>query len=174
MDRASRGIAAAVISLEGVAKGKPLVPETLPLTIENHTCRFSPRVNASVVGSVLEIFNTDPILHNTHLRQGNRLGPTVINVAQPAGTKVIRKPMREVGFLDVRCDAHTFMKASIHVFEHPYFSVTDRAGQFELTQVPPGTYRLRIWHEMLGSREKAITVPPTGPISVDLELSLEE
>ena len=173
VEHASRGISGVVISLEGVAKGKPVVPENLPLTFENRTCRFIPRVSVAVVGSVLEIVNSDPILHNTHVRLGNRFGPTVINVAQPAGTRVIRKPIREVGFLDVRCDAHTFMRASIPVFEHPYFVVTDRAGRFELTQVPPGTYRLRIWHETLGSREKAITIPATGPVTVDLELGPE-
>lgn len=176
LDRASRGIKAVVISLEGIEKGKPPYPTTAILSVgfENNNCRFVPRATGTVVGSLLEIKNVDPILHNTHIRKDNRFGPTVLNVAQPAGAKVIQKPLRQVGFLDVRCDAHTFMRAAVHVFEHPYFTVTDESGRFELTQVPPGSYRLRIWHETLGSREKAITVPATGPVTIDLELSTED
>lgn len=174
VERASGGIGGVVISLEGIDRGKPLVPDKTVVTFENRTCRFVPRTNAAVVGSTLEILNSDPILHNTHIRIDNRLGPTVINVVQPVGTDVIRKSLRTVGFLDIRCDAHTFMRASIHVFEHPYFAVTDSPGRFEMAQVPPGTYRLRMWHEALGARTKTITVPSTGSLTVDLGLSSEE
>lgn len=174
VERASGGIEGVVISLEGIDRGKPLLPDKTGITFENRNCRFVPRTNATVVGSTLEILNSDPILHNTHIRIDNRLGPTVINVVQPAGTDVIRKSLRTAGFLDIRCDAHTFMRASIHVFEHPYFTVTDGTGRFEMAQVPPGTYRLRMWHEALGARTKTITVPSTGSLTVDVGLSREE
>ena len=173
VDRASHGVAAVVISLEGVTKGKPLSKE-LNMVLENRACRFVSRVSATTVGSTLEIRNTDSILHNTHVRRENKLGPTVINVAQPVGTSAILKPLHVVGFMDVRCDAHTFMRAAIHVFEHPYFAVTDQAGRYELPQVPPGSYRLRMWHEAVGVRTKNITVPATGSLTVDLELNPEE
>jgi hypothetical protein len=52
--------------------------------------------------------------------------------------------------------------------------VTDSTGRFEMAQVPPGTYRLRMWHEALGTRTKTITVPSAGPLTVDLGLSPEE
>ncbi|MDN5940341.1 MAG: hypothetical protein L0H94_00540 [Nitrospira sp.] len=174
VERASGGIGEVVVSLEGIDRGKPLIPDKAVITFENRTCRFLPRTNVAVVGSTLEIVNSDPILHNTHIRIDNRLGPTVINVVQPVGTDVIRKSLRTVGFLDIRCDAHTFMRASIHVFEHPYFAVTDSLGRFEMAQVPPGTYRLRMWHETLGVRTKTITVPSTGSLTVELGFSSEE
>ena len=173
VDGGSRSIVGVVVSLEGVAKGKPFTKDEV-LVFENHTCRFRPRVSAVSAGSQLEIINTDPIMHNTHIRKDDRFGSTVLNVAQPAGAKVIRKPLLEVGALDIRCDAHPFMYASIHVFEHPYFVVTDEAGQFQLTQVPPGKYRLKMWHEALGYRESLLVVPAKGPVTVDLELRPEE
>ena len=174
VDRASRGLEGVVISLEGIEKGKPLLPDETIITFENRTCRFVPRTNATVVGSMLEIRNNDPILHNTHIRVDDRSGPTVINVVQPAGAGVIRKLLRTVGFFDIRCDAHTFMRASIHTFDHPYFAVSDHVGRYEMTQVPPGSYRVRLWHEALGVRTKTITVPATGSLAVDLELSPED
>ena len=93
-----------------------------------------------------------------------------MNVAQPVDAPVIEKDLGETGLLDVRCDAHTFMRASIHVFEHPYFAVTDKTGRFELTGVPPGKFRLWLWHERLGAQERSLTIPQSGGISVDLEM----
>ena len=168
VDRPSNGIAAVVVSLEGVTVGKPL-PEERPLTLENRACRFVPHVKAVQVGSQLEISNADPVLHNTHIRKE---GATFLNVALPSGGRTIRKPMTDPGRLDVRCDAHRFMQATIHIFAHPYFTVTDQAGKFELSQVPPGTYTLRVWHETLGLMEKTVTVPAQGQAVVNLELEL--
>jgi len=166
VDRASGGIAAVVVSLEGVARGKAL-PDERRMALDNRACRFSPHVKAVPTGSTLEISNADPVLHNTHIRKS---GDTFLNVALPPGGKTIRKPLASAGRLDVRCDAHRFMQATIHVFDHPYFAVTDAAGRFELTQVPLGVYRLRVWHETLGMREKSVTVPATGRTVVNLEL----
>jgi len=170
----SRGLSGVVISLEGIGRGKPSILENIVIAFENQTCRFVPRVNAAVIGSQMEIRNMDPILHNTHIRQGDRFGPTVINVAQPAGSKVIRKPLRVAGLLDIRCDAHTFMSASMHVFDHPYFAVTNGRGEFEMTNVPAGNYRLRLWHETVGTRTKTITVNSIDPLALDLEMGPEE
>ena len=173
VDQGSRGVAAVVVNLEGVSKGKPFHDDST-LVLENRACRFFHRTNAVTVGSTLEIRNTDPVLHNTHIRKDTRLGSTLINVSQPVGTKAILKPLSVPGMFDTRCDAHPFMVGSIHVFEHPYFSVTDETGSFEITKVPPGTYQLRIWHERLGVREKTIKVLSGASLTVDLSLDGEE
>jgi hypothetical protein len=173
IDKGSRGITDVVVSVEGVTKGKPL-PDTSALVLENRACRFFHRTNATPVGSTLEIRNTDPILHNTHIRRDTRMGPTLINVSQPVGTKAILKPLLVPGLFDTRCDAHPFMAGSIHVFGHPYFAITDGTGNFEISQVPPGTYQLRIWHERFGVKEKTIKVLGTASLTVDLSFEGEE
>lgn len=173
LDPGTHGVENVVVSLEGITKGKPVMPRKEVITFENRTCKFIPRVNATNAESTLEIKNADPILHNTHVRHDDRSGPTVINVVQPAGTSVIRRPLRTTGLLDIRCDAHPFMRAAFHVFEHPYFAVTDGAGRFELAEVPPGTYTLRTWHETLGTRRRTLTVSPAGPVTLDLEIAQE-
>ena len=173
VDQGTHGITDVVVSLEGVTKGKPF-SEDSTLILENRACRFFHRANAAPVGSTLEIRNTDPILHNTHIRKDTRMGPTLINVSQPVGTKAILKPLSVPGFFDTRCDAHPFMVGSVHVFEHPYFTVTDETGNFEISKVPPGTYQLRVWHERLGVREKTIKVQGSASLTVDLSLEGEE
>jgi len=34
-----------------------------------------------------------------------------------------------------------------HGNEHPYYALTDINGNFSLENVPPGTYKLKMWHE---------------------------
>jgi len=173
VDQASRGIAAVVVSLEGVTKGKPY-PKGQSLVMQNLSCRFHQRANATIVGNQLEIVNKDPIMHNTHIRRETKFGSTLINVVQPVGTKPITRELQQPDFLDVRCDAHPFMHASIHVFEHPYYAVTDEAGVFELPQVPPGTYQLHLWHELLGTQQETINIPAKGDsVTVNLEMAAE-
>lgn len=160
-----------VVSLEGVTHGKPMHYDHT-IVIESRNCRFVPRVNAAVLGTLLAIQSTDPIMHNTHVRTHGRFGETVLNVLQPAGARGVQRRLTTEGSLDVRCDIHPFMRASIHVFGHPYFTVSDASGKFELTQVPPGTYRLVMWHEVLGMREQPITVPAEGAVMLEIELGV--
>ena len=171
-DPSIKGLINAVVSLVGVERGKPLIPSESPLIleIESKKCRFFPHVSAAVVGTTLEIRNLDPILHNLHVRRDTRFGPTVMNVIQPAGTRSVYKSFSEAGFLDVRCDVHPFMSAFIDVFDHPYFAVTDLTGSFAMTKVPPGQYKLQIWHEQFGTSERTITVLPGENVTFEIEI----
>ncbi|MDN5940343.1 MAG: carboxypeptidase regulatory-like domain-containing protein [Nitrospira sp.] len=172
VDPSTKGFDNAVVSLVGVERGKPLIPGESPLIleIESKKCRFSPHVSAVAVGTILEVRNLDPILHNLHVRRDTRFGPTVMNFIQPAGTRSVQKPFSETGFLDVRCDVHAFMSAFVHVFDHPYFARTDTTGSFVMTKVPPGLYKLRIWHEQFGTQERTVTVPSGENVTLEMEI----
>ena len=167
----SKGIEGVIVSLEGVTKGKPLGKQET-VVLENRGCRFVPSVATTVVGSTLEVQNTDPVLHTTHARLDSRFGASVWNVVQPEGAAAVSKPLPRNALIDVRCDLHPNMKAFVLVFNHPYFTITDAEGNFELGKVPPGTYQLRAWHARLGSREKPIAVPSQGVLTADVTIDL--
>jgi hypothetical protein len=74
----------------------------------------------------------------------------------------------------VTCDVHSWMEAWIVVTEHPYCVASDEKGAFELTDVPPGTYTLRLWHESLGEAEQQVTVKPNAESRVEFTLRATE
>ena len=54
------------------------------------------------------------------------------------------------------------MSGVIVVAEHRYYTLTNEQGEFTLSNVPPGTYELVIWHESLRRTSQPITVRPEG------------
>ena len=54
------------------------------------------------------------------------------------------------------------MLGFIHVFDHPYYAVTNEQGTFSIPDLPAGNYVLTAWHEDGGIKSQEITVPESG------------
>ena len=160
---AKRGLANVVVWLEGIKAGKPLARDEGVMVNEN--CRFLPHVQSLDIGSKVRIENQDPILHNTHaIYRDQKI--TAFNIGMPRKGQIARKRVRRPGVLRVQCDSgHTWMRAWIHVFAHPYHTVTDDRGRFEIKDIPPGQYTLHFWHERSGRQSKTITVDAAKTIA---------
>lgn len=147
-----------IVAVEDVQKGKA-APKT-DITIDNKKCRFEPLVDVAYKGANFVIKNSDPMLHNTNLGivvQDDKRS-AVYNLALPKKDQVITKPIRRSGFHQVKCDAHSWMRAFVYVSEHPYVAVTDASGNFDIKDLPPGKYKVRIWHEGFGEVTKNVEV----------------
>jgi plastocyanin len=156
----------AVVSLEGIKSGKPIAYDQ-PVKFDNEKCAFIPHVLSASLGQKLEIHNSDPFLHDAHAFLGSR---TLFNVAIPKGRTATRS-LVDAGLVHINCNVrHTWMHAYVYVADNPYHAVTDSAGQFRITDIPPGKYTLRVWHEMLGNSEREVTVEAGGSVAVDIEL----
>ena len=71
------------------------------------------------------------------------------------------------GIVRVFCNIHPTMSAIIAVLPTPWYVLTKPAGDFQISNVPPGEYSLRIFYERalpdnLKFLEHRITVPETG------------
>lgn len=158
-----RGLRYAVVTLEGISKGKAVEKETVH-ELDNIKCRFSPHVQAASVGQFLLFKNSDPILHTAHALFTN--DQPEFNIGLYPG-RTSRKPLIAAGLVKIRCEVHPWMAAYIVVTEHPYHAVSDIYGEYELRDVPPGVYQLKVWHERLGTQEKRIEVKPAAMQKID-------
>jgi len=157
------------VFLKGVEKGKANPSGTI--TLMNTHCMFDPRVQGSSVGQQIKIASDDPILHNTH-PQNNDTSATIYNIALPFKGFSVTKPLPTTPeLIRVKCDAHEWMRAWIWEFDNPYYATTDADGHFEIKDVPPGTYTVVAWHEVMGQKDASATVAAGKPVTVDFSFT---
>jgi hypothetical protein len=176
-----------VVWIEGIKKGKALPEKDVHVTIRN--CRAEPLVSVGFVGRKFVLINDDDILHTIQLKLGLEYqkhvssrplknGATIYNIALPLKGLAIKKPIKEyhryskeTGFIRITSNTHTWIRGYVFVFDHPYAAVTDGNGAFEIKDIPPGEYLLKIWHEGFGMTERRITVKPGESKRIEIDLS---
>jgi len=86
----------------------------------------------------------------------------------------------------VLCDAHPHMSGWLVVHDSPYVAVSDVQGAFRIDGVPPGTWKVTMWHEGFRAKgvdkdgrplyddprtvTKDVTLAPKGAATVEFEL----
>ena len=139
--------------------------------LARNQCRFEPRVLGIQVGQPLEIVNRDQTQHNTHpTPKVNREW----NMSQAAFTTLTKSFERPEVFIPVRCNQHPWEKAYISVFNHPFFAVTDKSGNYKIEGLPPGSYKVVAMHEKLGEKSAEVAVTGGTSQSVDFVYSAPE
>jgi plastocyanin len=141
---------------EGV-KGK-YNPPNEPVVLDQQGCWYQPHVFGIMVGQKLEVRNSDPLLHNIHATPKKN---KPFNIGQPVkGMKSYHTFNTPEIMVPFKCDVHPWMSAYAGVLEHPFFSVSNDKGEFEIKNLPPGTYTIEAWHEKFGTLTQTVTVKP--------------
>lgn len=155
-----------VVSISaGLPPGERFPASQTPVMLDQKGCMFHPHVIATMVGQPIIVKNSDPFLHSVHSMDAE-LSPT-FDFAQPTTGQRRVEPLQVVETFQVKCDLHPWMSAWVRVFNHPYFAVTSADGTYAIHQLPPGRYRLKAWHELLGVREKTVEVRDGEPATID-------
>jgi plastocyanin len=145
-------------------KGRALEVPAQPVTFDQRGCEYSPRVLAFPAGSTLAVLNPDGILHNVHVM--GKTNPEA-NRAMPKFQKKIDWIVEKAEWpIQVKCDAHPWMRAYWLAMDHPYYAVTGPDGAFTIADLPPGDYDVELWHETLGRRTERVTIPPKSEATV--------
>jgi hypothetical protein len=125
-------------------------------------CMFEPHVVGLRIGQALEVNNSSPVSHNVNVRSEPGPGPNKNPILPPGKSLSLGAAEFQPRAMPIQisCNIHGWMKASVFVFNHPYFAVTDENGNFEIKNAPAGKYRLVAWHEEVGFLDG--TIPRKG------------
>ena len=66
----------------------------------------------------------------------------------------------------MQCGFHPYMFSWGVVVNNPYYAITKEDGLFELTDVPPGDYVLKVWHAgMKTYLEQRVAIAPDSTVT---------
>ena len=126
---------------------KKFDPPTVKPVMDQAKMTFAPHVMVVQVGTTVEFLNSDPVGHNVYWPSisGNK------KLAHNLGTwpKGEKKSFQfnDLGVASLLCNVHPEMNGYIVVSPTPYFALTDKSGNYEIKNVPPGKYTLKTWSE---------------------------
>ncbi len=154
------GLRNTVVFIEEIAEGKAWESAPTGDFINQEICRFQPHIQVMRRGFNIEIINSDSTLHNIHAYELlGRARRSLFNISQPEMGAIpqLMHP-RSGNHVSLECDSHDFMQGWVFVADNPYSVVVDDSGNFELSQVPTGTYVVSVWHPKLGVQSREITI----------------
>jgi plastocyanin len=153
----------AVVYLEGNFE-----PATEPqvVRVEQKDLMFVPQLLAVPVGARVEFPNLDDTFHNIFSYSPAKrfdLGRYRAD-EKPVPAVVFDAP----GLVVLRCDIHEHMRGVILVLATPHFAVTDDAGNFRLSGLPAGSYKLKAWLNSRTTVEREVVLSDDSALRVDL------
>lgn len=148
------GIENVVVWIEGMLSNG-FSPFNYPV-LDQRKCEFKPHVIFARAGKEITVQNSDDVLHNFHTY--SKLNPP-LNIAQPKFKKEIKVKFEKSEIIKIGCDVHGWMHGVLVIMDHPYYTVTDGAGEFRfLRKVSAGKHVIKAWHEKLGELSQEVLV----------------
>jgi len=133
------------------------------LILDQRNQTFVPWVLAVPVGATVEFPNSDSTFHNVFsLSKARRFD---LGRYPRGATRSVR--FDRPGVVRVFCEIHAHMNAYILVFSHRFFATTDDTGRYRIQGVPPGDYRLVLWHDGREREVRPVQVTAGGVAEAD-------
>ena len=182
-----------VVYLEGIDKGKPF-DDGGSRQIEARDCLFVPFTTVVRDDQTVTVVNMDPVMHDIQAYETSHLGARVLfNVPLPMNPQHPRNfkdrsdaalyhrhmagaPSKQLVNLSkgrrifvMQCGFHAYMESWGVAVTNPYFAKTDEQGRFVISDVPPGTYKLVLWHPYIRTAiERTVTVGSKAMVEADI------
>ena len=127
--------------------------------------QFVPQVNVVTVGTSVTFPNRDNVRHHVYSFSPAKTFELKLYTGSLASPVVFDKP----GIAVLGCNIHDNMAAWVVIVDTPHYGRSGPDGKLTLDNVPPGDYRLRVWHTRLpvGSPafDQAVTVTASASMA---------
>ena len=140
----------------------PPPPATHP-QLRQKDLLFRPLVLPVIVGTTVDFPNSDDLFHN------------VFSYSQPKEFDLGRYPKGQSksmkfdkpGVVNVFCDIHSYMFATILVLSNPYYTIPDDDGNYAIPDIPPGSYQVSFWYGRKKIESKNIDISAGGNTTIN-------
>jgi hypothetical protein len=139
----SNGLADAVVFLKQGIDRTAFPAPTNVVTMLFTNCDVQPYVTALVTRQPLKFRDGGGTYHDLSLSDGG----ITRNLMVPQRSESQFRFPRPGLFVQVQCRRHSWEKAFVCVLENPFFAVTDKNGNFDIPNIPPGTYTVEVAHQ---------------------------
>jgi plastocyanin len=157
----------AVVWLDNPPANAVSQTQTAKIEMDQNGCLFIPRIVLVPAGGTVDFLNNDRLLHNIHATPKLNVS---FNRTQPK-SRTIPVTFAKPEIVRINCDLHSWMLGWVVVTGHPFYAITGADGQFAFDGLPPGQYKLQIWHERLGTVAANVTVgdKQAGGVTVEMK-----
>lgn len=127
---------------------------------------FLPDLRIVVAGQSVQFTNDDPFVHNVFSTSTAR----PFDLGQPGPHETRTVSFSTPGLVDVFCNIHEQMYASVLVLPNRAFARVGTDGTFVIRDAPPGRYPLHAWGRQTEPFEMEVVIAEGQPTQVDLVL----
>lgn len=159
-----------VIYLEPLGFETPPFSPVSGLEIRQQGESFIPHVLPVTVGSTVAFPNLDPIFHNVFSLSRSKTFDLGRYPQNQSRTVTFDAP----GVVPVFCHLHSDMSAVVVVLDTPWYTVPQVNGQYQIADLPAGTYRVTAWHERSESVETEITIAAGEIVTLNLSVPVAD
>jgi plastocyanin len=153
-DTGGKPVADAVAYLSDLDSPAPVSPPQQPVAIIQKDQEFSPYVTPIVVGTKVVFPNLDNVQHHVYSVSPAKRFEIPLYIGDSKETIVFDR----AGVVTLGCNIHDWMVAYVVVLATPYYAKTGQDGTAEVSGLPPGRYRLEVWHPRAGTVSRDLVV----------------
>ncbi|MBI5690932.1 MAG: carboxypeptidase regulatory-like domain-containing protein [Verrucomicrobia bacterium] len=162
-------VADAVASLVPLDRTPVLAPPAEPAVIVQDDEEFQPYVTAIVVGTRVHFPNRDKVAHHVYSVSPAKKFDIPRYRGEPQDTILFDKP----GLVSLGCNLHDWMAAYVVVLATPHFAKSGNDGTATVGGLPPGRYRLEVWHPRARQTvQRELTIAPGDATTQVISITL--
>jgi plastocyanin len=142
-------------------------PPSTPVVITQRNKTFVPSLQVIVEGQSIVFTNEDNVVHNVFSTSKAR----PFDLGKPAVGEAREVPFKNPGLVEIYCNIHENMFATVLVLPNHAFAIADSNGHFVIRGVPPGRHLLHAWSHHIEPFATEVFVPVTGTTRVEIEVT---